>query len=108
MHGSVRVICTSATVGGFRLAGLAPLEADVEAAAREVRKAMDDRATAVVLIEERLYSALPLALRQSLAGRPVPLMVPFPSPGWKPEAGEAEAFVTELLRQAIGYRVRLG
>jgi vacuolar-type H+-ATPase subunit F/Vma7 len=61
----------------------------------------------VVLIEEDLHAALPAPLRRELARRVLPLIVPFPAPRWA-EMPEAEAFVAELLRQAIGYRVRLG
>jgi hypothetical protein len=36
------------------------------------------------------------------------MVVPFPAPLWAPPAPGPEAFIAELLRQAIGYRVRLG
>jgi hypothetical protein len=34
--------------------------------------------------------------------------VPFPGPAWGPPREGAEAYIAELLRRAIGYRVRLG
>jgi hypothetical protein len=34
------------------------------------------------------------------------MVVPFPSPSWTAPAEGPEAYIAELLRQAIGYRVR--
>jgi hypothetical protein len=36
------------------------------------------------------------------------MVVPFPGPTWVAPPEGPEAFIAELLRQAIGYRVRLG
>ena len=36
----------------------------------------------------------------------LPVVAPFPAPSWDVK-GEAEAYILEILRQAIGYRVRL-
>jgi hypothetical protein len=33
--------------------------------------------------------------------------VPFPGPAWEARGEAAEAYIVELLRQVIGYRVRL-
>jgi hypothetical protein len=35
------------------------------------------------------------------------MLVPFPGPAWSERAEAAEAYIVELLRQVIGYRVRL-
>ncbi len=60
-----------------------------------------------MLIEEEFYDRLPEELRRQLGREPLPLVVPFPEPAWvgRPEA--AEAYIVDLLRQVIGYRVRL-
>jgi hypothetical protein len=35
------------------------------------------------------------------------MIVPFPPPSWAAPEEEAEAYLVEILRRAIGYRVRL-
>jgi hypothetical protein len=35
------------------------------------------------------------------------MVVPFPAPTWTERAAGPEAYILEILRQAIGYRVRL-
>ena len=52
------------------------------------------------------YDALPDDVRLELGRRPLPMVVPFPGPQWGGRR-EAEAYIVELLRQVIGYRVRL-
>ena len=46
--------------------------------------------------------------RRALARRPLPMVVPFPIPRRALAAPAPDAFIAELLRQAIGYRVRIG
>ncbi len=41
----------------------------------------------------------------AISGSALPVIAPFPSPTWD-EKGLAEEYVLEILRQAIGYRVR--
>jgi vacuolar-type H+-ATPase subunit F/Vma7 len=107
-HG-VRVLCRPAVAAGFRLAGVAPTEAaDPGEGARLLRTMLDDPGHGVILVEEAIYAAVPEATRRELARRPLPMVVPFPSPTWVAPAEGPEAFIAELLRQAIGYRVRFG
>jgi vacuolar-type H+-ATPase subunit F/Vma7 len=106
---TVRVLGSPAAGAGFRLAGLAPDEtADPAEGARRLVASLDAPDAGVVLVEEAIYRALSDAGRRRLARRPLPLVVPFPGPAWAAREEGPEAFVAELLRQAIGYRVRLG
>jgi vacuolar-type H+-ATPase subunit F/Vma7 len=108
MSYGVRVLSRPEIGAGFGLAGLRPVEA---ATAREAGERLRDlQATpevGVVLIEEEFYDRLPEELRRQIGRKPLPLVVPFPEPAWlgRPEA--ADAYIVELLRQVIGYRVRL-
>jgi vacuolar-type H+-ATPase subunit F/Vma7 len=61
----------------------------------------------VILIEDTLYRQLPEDLQRDIGRKPLPMLVPFPGPMWKTEAESAEAYIVELLRQVVGYRVRL-
>lgn len=108
MSHRIGAICQPAVAPGLRLAGLRTQEAAGPAEAAELLGALCREAdVGVVLIEADLHDALPAPLRRELARRVLPLIVPFPAPRWT-AVPEAEAFVAELLRQAIGYRVRLG
>lgn len=106
---TVEVVCTPAIASGFRLAGLKPevVQDEREGSAR-VAELFERPGVGVVLVEEPCYDALSPATRRAIALHPVPLVVPFPTPRWAPRPPGPEAFIAELLRQAIGYRVRLG
>jgi vacuolar-type H+-ATPase subunit F/Vma7 len=60
----------------------------------------------VVLVEDGLYADLPQETRRAIASSPLPMIVPFPGPTWVVRP-PAEEYIVELLRQAIGYRVRI-
>lgn len=68
---------------------------------------LDRRDIGVLLVEQGLLEGLADAERQALMRRPTPVVVPFPGPAWGERASPAEGYVLELLRRAIGYRVRL-
>jgi vacuolar-type H+-ATPase subunit F/Vma7 len=105
---AVRVLGHPAVAAGFRLAGLAPLEVDDAAeGARRLARMLEDPDAGVVLVQDDSYAGLSDTARHALARRSVPMVVPFPAPAWVPTAVGPEAFIAELLRQAIGYRVKL-
>ncbi len=65
-----------------------------------------DAAVGIVLVEDGLHRGLPAELVQRLERAARPLVATFPGPHLAaPEA--AEEAVLEILRRAIGYRVRL-
>jgi len=104
---SVRVVCRPAIAVGFELAGLR-VDTAIDGAATRARLVAlaDDPSVGVVLVEERLHRALPADFALLLERRPRPLVAPFPSPRFD-AAEAAEEAVLEILRRAIGYRVRL-
>jgi vacuolar-type H+-ATPase subunit F/Vma7 len=108
MRTQVRVLCRPDVAAGFALAGVRAVPAGggptAELLLRELVREPD---TGVLLVEERLHDALPADTRRRLARRPLPMIVPFPGPMWAERAEGPEAYVIELLRQVIGYRVRL-
>jgi vacuolar-type H+-ATPase subunit F/Vma7 len=104
----VRVLARPEIGAGFALAGLHSLPAASATEGRERLQevlAMPD--VGVVLMEGGLYDGLPDDVRRQLGRRPLPMVVPFPGPAWAREAESAETYIVELLRQVIGYRVRL-
>ena len=102
----VRVVTRPALAAGFELVGLPVTRVDDARGATEaVRQCASDNDVGIVLVDEALYHALPRDLLRRLDREAVPMIAPVPAPRWD-ERSEAEAYVTEILRQAIGYRVR--
>jgi vacuolar-type H+-ATPase subunit F/Vma7 len=105
-HG-VRILCRPATAAGFGLAGLvAETAEDASTVDATLRGLLQRRELGVVLLEEPLYTALAPDIRAMVDRVAQPVVVPFPGPAWR-AAPSAEEQVVELLRRAIGYRVRL-
>lgn len=107
MAHAVRVIARPGVAPGFALTGLPTLEvADAVEAGRQVRSARDE-GIGVLLVEDSLYDALADEVRREVDRRDLPMVVPFPGPAWAEPVLAPEAYIIELLRRAIGYRVRL-
>jgi vacuolar-type H+-ATPase subunit F/Vma7 len=102
------VLCTAASTSGWILAGLPVAEcATVADGCARLAALAEAAEPGVVLVEQAIHDALDAEQRSLVARRPLPLVVPFPGPSSAGEASEADAVIAELLRQAIGYRVRL-
>jgi vacuolar-type H+-ATPase subunit F/Vma7 len=108
MRYRVHVIGLPHTASGFALAGFRVVESpnQAEGAARAL-EAAGDPTIGVILLEETIYSALSEPARQALDRCPLPMVIPFPAAAWAPGREAVEAYLVEILRQAIGYRVRL-
>ena len=104
----VRVLSRPEIGTGFALAGLRPTDVvAAEDGATSLRELLGRQDIGVVLMEEDSYDRLPDDLRRQLGRRPLPMVVPFPGPAWSERPEAPEAYIVELLRQVIGYRVRL-
>jgi vacuolar-type H+-ATPase subunit F/Vma7 len=104
---TVRVFVRSDFATGFELAGLTVTRVDVlHHAAEAIRQAAASADVGLVLVDEALYHALPRDLLSRLDREALPILVPIPTPHRDGE-GDAEAYILNLLSQAIGYRVRL-
>lgn len=108
MSYAVHVIARPQVASGFSLAGVRADEAaDSQEGAARLRELLHDPKAGVVLLEDSFYDGLPDDLRAELGRRPLPMVVPVPGPQWGERRPAAEAYIVELLRQVIGYRVRL-
>lgn len=104
----VRVLASPATAAGYRLAGLTVDEVAGRADAGDrLSAAAGDSTVGIILVEQRLLDAVPPAVRRAVDRRPLPIVVPIPEPNFTRAPSEAEGYIVELLRRAIGYRVRL-
>ncbi len=107
MRLTARVIARPESSPAFLLAGLQPVTArDADEAGAVVRAETAGGTAGVLLIEDRLYDALPVESRRTLARRALPMVVPFPGPDVAGRPGP-DAYIVELLREIVGYRVRL-
>ena len=108
MPHDVMVVCRPEVGAGFALAGVPPVEVQGAAqGAEQVRTLLEQPGVGVVLVEDGIYDAMPAELVRLVGRRPMPMVVPFPAPEWGRRRDTAEAYIVELLRQVIGYRVRL-
>jgi vacuolar-type H+-ATPase subunit F/Vma7 len=107
MTALVRVVCRPGLAAGFALAGL---QADSLGPGEGIEAVFAGFAQrpeiGVVLLQDEIYDALPDDLRARLDRSAHPVVVPFPGPAWEARP-PAEERVIELLRRAIGYRVKL-
>jgi vacuolar-type H+-ATPase subunit F/Vma7 len=105
----VHVVCRHPAAVGFALAGVSCIEAADGAAAAAAIGALrrGPAGGGVILIEDALADALPMALRRQLARDALPILMPFPAPALAVRARAPDEELLLLLRQAIGYRVRL-
>ncbi len=108
MKRSVRIVCRPEVGLGFALAGLSRVEAQgSEEAGARMLELLESPEVGVILVQEDFYAALPDEVKRELGRRPLPMVVPFPGPSWAEPPEGPEAQIIEILRQAIGYRVRL-
>lgn len=102
----VRVVSRPAFAAGFELAGLPVTRVDDgRAATHAVTQFAADADVGIVLVDDTLYRALPHETLRRLERRALPMIVSVTMPRWD-ERSEAEAYILEILRQVIGYRVR--
>lgn len=104
---TTRVVCRPALAPGFALAGLAADAVGADEATERVLAALVKRDDAgVLLLEEEILEGLAADFRARLERASLPVVIPFPGPAWEARPS-AEERVIELLRRAIGYRVKL-
>jgi len=108
MSWSVRVLATPALASGFRLAGLVTDDvANTDDIGPLLAARSAEPGLGILIVEQRLLDAAPDVVRREVERRPVPIIVPVPTPAWGERPADAEELILELLRRAIGYRVKL-
>ncbi|HXY31173.1 MAG TPA: V-type ATP synthase subunit F [Gemmatimonadaceae bacterium] len=108
MSWTIHVLASPGVAAGFRLAGLRTDEVrDLHMATERLTAAAAAPELGILLVDQALLDAVPDAVRHELERRAVPILVPIPSVRWQGERADAEGYILELLRRAIGYRVRL-
>jgi vacuolar-type H+-ATPase subunit F/Vma7 len=104
---TINVVCQPGIALGFALAGVPTTVADSREGAQRVIAELAARPDAGVLLVQEDLLAERNAESAGTDHDSLPMIVPFPGPTHLDATDRAEAYVAEILRQAIGYRVRI-
>ena len=101
------VIANPGLSTGFALAGVRVFDASSgQDAASVIAKLQEELEDRVIIIEQPLYDEIPEDARRNFERSPLPVVIPVPAPDWTTES-TAHEYIVDILRRAIGYRVRL-
>jgi V/A-type H+/Na+-transporting ATPase subunit F len=101
----VAVITDSETATGFRLAGVEVQEASTPEAALELIRRYVTAGYGLLAVNEDLLRGTEDARARLLRGRDLPVIVPLPPARAKLESGEA--YIARLVKEHIGFAVKL-
>lgn len=101
------VITDPSTATGFRLAGIETFEvSDVHEMRSKVLELMKSDSYGLIAVNEDLGSDLGDDINRLVKTQALPVILPFPVPkGGRVESGEA--YLSKLVKQAIGFYVKL-
>lgn len=101
----VAVVTDSETATGFRLAGVEVREAGSPQAALEAIREYTAAGYGLLIVNEDLLKGTDDARARLLRGRDLPVLVPLPPARAHLESGEA--YIARLVREHIGFAVKL-
>jgi len=101
----VAVITDSETATGFRLAGVEVREASTPAEALDLIRQYTAAGYGLLAVNEDLLQGTEEARARILRGRDLPVIVPVPPARAKLESGEA--YIARLVKEHIGFAVKL-
>ncbi|HKV43872.1 MAG TPA: V-type ATP synthase subunit F [bacterium] len=104
MH-KVAVITDSETATGFRLAGVEVREAAAPEVALDLIREYAAAGYGLLIVNEDLLRGTDDARARLLRGRDLPVVVPLPAPRAHLESGEA--YIARLVKEHIGFAVKL-
>lgn len=99
------VITDPETATGFRLAGVEVREAATPQEALEQLRQLIALDYSLVAVNEDLLAGTEEERARALRGRDLPVVVPVPAPRAQVESGEA--YIARLVREHIGFYVKL-
>jgi V/A-type H+-transporting ATPase subunit F len=101
----VAVITDPETATGFRLAGVEVREASDGQQALEQLRTLLPLDYGLVAVNEELLAGMGDAVSRLMRDRDLPILVPFPAPRARIEAGEE--YIARLVKEHIGFYVKL-
>lgn len=99
------VVTDHETATGFRLAGVEVHEADSAAAALEHLRTLISLDYGLIAVNEDLLTGAEDDLARVMRDRDTPIIVPFPAPKAQLESGED--YIARLVKEHIGFYVKL-
>lgn len=108
---SFLVIAPPTAALGFRLAGVPVVDVDPaneEAGRAAITAALTRPDAGVVAIEEKLLPFVPDSLRAKIAREGVPMLLPFAAPELGGGEHAGEDWIAAIIRDAIGYHIKVG
>lgn len=90
---------------GFRLAGVDVYEATTPQTALETLRRLLDQDYGLVAVNERLLAGTDDERERMLRGRDLPVVLPIPAPSAEVESGEA--YIARLVKETLGFYVKL-
>lgn len=107
MHRMI-VLTDSETATGYRLAGVEVREATVEGAAEVLDELIESEEYGLVVVDEGLVANPVEASARIMRGRDLPVILPVPSLSAAfGEGDDATSYMKELVRNAIGFDIKL-
>jgi len=99
-------------VPGFKLTGVDVEEADSVSAAEEIIESVIRMGGeyGIIFMDENLAMNISKRLEAKLEDRGIPLLIPFPAQeiySWLKRKEEKEDYASYLIRNAIGYKIKL-
>lgn len=99
------VVTDPETATGFRLAGVEVREANAPFEALEHLKTLIGLNYGLVAVNEAMLEGIQDEINRALRGREIPILVPFPAP--KAEVESGEDYIARLVKEHIGFYVKL-
>jgi len=105
--GRLAVITDTATATGFRMAGAETHEVETPDQLRtKLLELIQDGGYGLIAVNGRLGTDLGEEVNRLLKGRALPVVLPFPVPD-KGRVESGEAYLNRLVKEAIGFYVKL-
>ncbi|MDR5683440.1 MAG: V-type ATP synthase subunit F [Armatimonadota bacterium] len=101
----IAILTDPETATGFRLAGVEVFEADTPQAALEILRSLMSGDYGLVAVNEALLAGTEDERARLMRGRDMPILVPFPAPKAQLESGEE--YIARLVKENIGFYVKL-
>lgn len=102
------ILTDSETATGFRLAGVEVLEADKDSAQDALNTVIGSDNYGLVVVDESLIADPNKSSERVMRGRDLPVLLSMPSLSAAfGESDDAATYMTELVRSAIGFDVKL-
>lgn len=107
MH-RVVILTDSETATGYRLAGVEVREAEQEGAVAALEELIENGDYGLVVVDEGLVADPLAATARSMRGRQLPVILPVPGLSAAfGESDDATEYMKDLVRNAIGFDIKL-